>query len=86
MAVLPFFADQPWNAERVVAAGAGMSLDGGRLSAARLGDAVSKLIIDPAYRANAQLVAADIRSLPSVDQAPALVRELIRDRVTAPIV
>jgi UDP:flavonoid glycosyltransferase YjiC (YdhE family) len=86
MAILPLFADQPWNAERVAAIGAGIALDEGPGAAARLGDAISKLIIDPAYRTNARLVAADMRALPSVDHAPALVRELVADRVAAPIV
>lgn len=86
MAVLPLFADQPWNAERVAEVGAGIALDGGPGAVGRLGDAVSKLIIDPAYRANARLVAADVRALPSVDYAPSLVNELVGGRVVAPIV
>lgn len=86
MAVLPLFADQPWNAERVAEVGAGIALDGGPGAVGRLGDAVSKLIIDPGYRANARLVAADVRALPSVDYAPSLVNELVGDRAVAPIV
>jgi UDP:flavonoid glycosyltransferase YjiC (YdhE family) len=86
MAVLPLFADQPWNAERVAAIGAGIALERGPEGVAGLRDAVSKLIIDPAYRANAASVADEMGAMPPVDLAPAIVRELIEDRVIAAIV
>jgi UDP:flavonoid glycosyltransferase YjiC (YdhE family) len=83
MAVVPLFADQPYNAERVAAVGAGIALDDGADALPRLGDAVSRLIVDPAYRVNAARVAIEMRSLPTVDLAPAIVRELVADRMTA---
>jgi UDP:flavonoid glycosyltransferase YjiC (YdhE family) len=83
MAVVPLFADQPWNAERVAALGAGIALDGAAEAIAGLADAVSRLIVDPAYRVNAARVAGEMRSLPTVDVAPAIVRELLADRMTA---
>jgi UDP:flavonoid glycosyltransferase YjiC (YdhE family) len=86
MAVVPLFADQSWNAESIEAIGAGIVLQGGPQAVAGLGDAVSKLIIDPAYRANAERVADDIRSLPSVDAAPAVARAILEDRPLAAIV
>ena len=55
MAVVPLFADQPWNAERVDAVGAGIALGGGPEAAiAGLRDAVVRLTGDPSYRSNAQ--------------------------------
>jgi UDP:flavonoid glycosyltransferase YjiC (YdhE family) len=86
MAVVPLFADQSWNAERIEAIGAGIVLEGGAPAVAGLGDAVSKLLVDPAYRANAERVAADIRALPTVDAAPAIARAFVEDRALAAIV
>jgi UDP:flavonoid glycosyltransferase YjiC (YdhE family) len=86
MAVVPLFADQPDNAKRVAAVGAGLALTGGPEAVADVGDAVSKLIVDPAYRANARAVADEMRALPAVDAAPAVVRELVADRAGVAIV
>jgi UDP:flavonoid glycosyltransferase YjiC (YdhE family) len=85
MAVVPLFADQPFNAERVAAIGAGIAVEGGPQAVATLGDAVSKLLVDPAYRANAERVAEEMRSLPSVDAAPAIVRAILEDRPLAAV-
>jgi UDP:flavonoid glycosyltransferase YjiC (YdhE family) len=85
MAVVPLFADQPFNAERVAAIGAGIALEGGPEAVSRLGDAVSKLLVDPAYRANAERVADEVRSLPSVDTAPAIARAILEDRPLAAV-
>jgi UDP:flavonoid glycosyltransferase YjiC (YdhE family) len=86
MAVVPLFADQPFNAERVAAVGAGIAIEGGPQGVSRVGDAVSKLLVDPAYRANAERVADEMRSLPSVDTAPTVVRAILEDRPLAAIV
>jgi UDP:flavonoid glycosyltransferase YjiC (YdhE family) len=83
MAVLPLFADQPWNAERVAAIGAGLALTGGPAALGGLRDAVVALIEDPAYGAVAQRVAAEMRALPPVDAAVDVVRDLLADRLAA---
>jgi UDP:flavonoid glycosyltransferase YjiC (YdhE family) len=83
MAVVPLFADQPYNAQSIAAIGAGIALEGGVDALAGLGDAVSRLLVDPAYAANAARVADEMRALPTVDVAPAIVRELVADRMTA---
>jgi hypothetical protein len=44
---------------------------------------VSRLLVDPADAANAARVADEMRALPTVDVAPAIVRELVADRMTA---
>jgi UDP:flavonoid glycosyltransferase YjiC (YdhE family) len=85
MAVVPLFADQPYNADRIAAIGAGLALVGPQ-AVRELGDAVSKLIIDPAYRVNAAAVADEIRALPGIDAAPAVVREIVTNRPEVAIV
>ena len=85
LAVLPLFADQPENADRVAALGAGLRLDG----TGALADAVSELLEDPYYRANARSVAAEIEALEPVDAAVELIagiraragRVTVRDRL-----
>jgi UDP:flavonoid glycosyltransferase YjiC (YdhE family) len=84
MAVVPLFADQPWNAERVDALGAGIALDGGPDAAiARLRDAVVRITGDPSYRSTAQRIAAEMRALPPVDAAVGVVRGLLIDSLAA---
>ena len=72
MAVLPLFADQPFNAERVSDLGAGITLE--RASGA--GDAVRRLLGDPSYRRAAQRLAKATERLPTVDRAVEIVRAL----------
>jgi UDP:flavonoid glycosyltransferase YjiC (YdhE family) len=83
MAVVPLFADQPWNAERVDALGAGIALDGGPEAIARLRDAVVRLTGDPGYRSAAQRIAAEMRALPPVDASVGVVRGLLIDSLAA---
>jgi UDP:flavonoid glycosyltransferase YjiC (YdhE family) len=80
MAVLPLFADQPWNAERVDALGAGIHLEGGPEAVNGLREAVVRLTGDPGYRATAQRIAAEMRALPPVDAAVGVVRGLLIER------
>jgi UDP:flavonoid glycosyltransferase YjiC (YdhE family) len=83
MAVVPLFADQPWNAERVDALGAGIALARGAQAVDGLREAVVRLIGDPAYRASAQRIAADTHALAPVDAAVGVVRGLLVDRLAA---
>jgi UDP:flavonoid glycosyltransferase YjiC (YdhE family) len=73
MVVVPLFADQPHNARRVADLGAGIALDA---AATGLTDAVRRLLVDPSYRESAQRIAAATSELPTVDAAPAIIREL----------
>jgi UDP:flavonoid glycosyltransferase YjiC (YdhE family) len=75
--VIPLFADQPWNAERVAALGAGIALEGGMDSVPGIGQAVHRVLTESSFRAAAQDVAADMRALPPVDAAIHVVRDLI---------
>jgi N-glycosyltransferase len=83
MVVVPLFADQPWNAERIDALGAGIALQGGPAAVPRIGEATHRLLREPSYRATAQGVAAAMRALPPVDAAVAVVRELAERRMAA---
>ena len=65
LAVLPLFADQPYNARRVAELGAGVALDDVRRPGARGAGAAA----EPGYAAAAAAVAADARALPVVDEA-----------------
>ena len=68
LVVLPLFADQPHNAARVAALGAGLNVTGGPAAAGQVGAAVAAVLDDPAYRAGAQRVAAEMAALPTPDQ------------------
>jgi MGT family glycosyltransferase len=76
MAVLPLFADQPWNAERVAALGAGIAVT----DADQLANAVRALLDDDSYRASAARVADEIGALPPIDAAVDLMRAMVRRR------
>jgi UDP:flavonoid glycosyltransferase YjiC (YdhE family) len=65
--IVPLFAsDQFINAERVAAIGAGVCLHGGPAAIPSLAAAVAGVLGDPAYREKAQVVAADMASLPPI--------------------
>jgi UDP:flavonoid glycosyltransferase YjiC (YdhE family) len=72
LAVVPLFADQPENAQRVAELGAGLRLDG----VDGLGEAVGALLEDPSYRAGARAVAAEIAALEPVERAVGLLAEI----------
>jgi MGT family glycosyltransferase len=72
LAVVPLFADQPENAQRIADHGGGVRLDG----VANLAAAVADLLDDPSYRARARSVAAEIDALPPVERAVDLLEEI----------
>jgi UDP:flavonoid glycosyltransferase YjiC (YdhE family) len=77
MVVVPQFADQPDNAERVAAVGAGLAVGGGEAAPATAGeirDAVDRVLTEPSFRHAAGRLAAEVRALPPVDEAVALLR------------
>jgi len=79
--VLPRFADQPRNAERVAALGAGIALPDGP---AELAAAVRRVLAEPSFRAAARRAQAEIAALPAVDEAPAaLLAQLTPARAAA---
>jgi UDP:flavonoid glycosyltransferase YjiC (YdhE family) len=76
MAVLPLFADQPYNARRVAELGAGIAVPGGPSGVGAIGDAVRTLLGDARYAERAGVVAAETQALPPVDTAAEILREL----------
>lgn len=73
--LLPLFADQPYNAARVDALGAGIALEPGP-AADGVAAAVRTVLTDRRYATRAAAIAADIRALPLVDEAATRLREL----------
>ncbi|TVT59343.1 glycosyltransferase family 1 protein [Amycolatopsis rhizosphaerae] len=61
MVLQPVLADQPWNAQRVTAAGLGLAID----DPAEAGPAVRTVLAEPRYRTAAQAGAAATRSMPA---------------------
>jgi hypothetical protein len=73
LVTIPFFADQPVNARRTEELGAGIVLDG----AAGLAEAVWEVLSQPAHRRAAEAVAAEVRALPTVDETPRILRQVL---------
>jgi UDP:flavonoid glycosyltransferase YjiC (YdhE family) len=67
LVVVPLFADQPLNARRVAALGAGIALPA--LAAGALREAIEMVLRGPAYAEAASRVAAEVRALPPTDAA-----------------
>jgi len=80
LVVTPQFADQPYNAQRVAAVGAGIALPLGPPEPGALRDAVERILAEPAYAAGARLVAQEIRALPVVDEAVAVFESVATPR------
>jgi len=97
VALIPLFADQPVNARRVAALGAGIALgpvaEGGDVTTLIAGTAtdgipalrgaVETLLHEPGHRMAARRVAAEIAALPPVDAVPELLADLARDTALA---
>ena len=81
--VLPLFADQPYNARRVAALGAGIALENGPDAVGGLGAAIERVLGDPGYAAAAARVAAEARALPAPAEAVEVIEELAAAGVRA---
>jgi UDP:flavonoid glycosyltransferase YjiC (YdhE family) len=69
--VVPLFADQPVNAERLAATGAGLVADPPVVRAA-----VERVLAEPSFRASAARVAREAFALPPIDAVGSLLAEL----------
>jgi UDP:flavonoid glycosyltransferase YjiC (YdhE family) len=79
MVVVPQFADQPDNAERVAAVGAGIGVGGGEAAPATAEEvrvAVTRLLTEPSYRKAADAMAEEIAALAPVDEAVGFLAKL----------
>jgi len=77
LVIMPLFADQPFNAERVAAIGAGLALPKRTATPEQIRDAVRRVLDDASFRKVAQRVAGEIAALPSVDEAGVELERLI---------
>lgn len=68
MVVLPMFADQPQNAERVAAVGAGIALAKRGATPEGIREALQRVLADDSFRSVARRLAAEIASLPLMDE------------------
>jgi UDP:flavonoid glycosyltransferase YjiC (YdhE family) len=68
MVVVPMFADQPQNAERVAAVGAGVSLPKGGATPDGIRQALSRVLAEASFRDVARKLAAEMASLPLTDE------------------
>jgi len=69
MVVTPIFADQPYNAERVAAIGAGLAVPNGERDSGALRKAISRVLAEESFRVAARRIAEEIATLPLVDDA-----------------
>lgn len=77
MVVVPLMWDQPENAQRVVAASAGVMLSQARCTPRWMRAAVERVLADPAYRHNARRLAGHMQRYGGPPQAAALLEQLI---------
>jgi UDP:flavonoid glycosyltransferase YjiC (YdhE family) len=66
MVAFPLFGDQGYNARRVQETGIGLALDGGPAAIGELGEAVKRVLEDPAFGSAAHRVAEEMRTQPDV--------------------
>ncbi len=83
LAVVPLFADQPYNARRVAQIGAGIALEGGVEAVAEVPTAIRRLLEEPRYGVQARRVAAEVAALPPVDDAVRLLEDYAEGRALA---
>jgi UDP:flavonoid glycosyltransferase YjiC (YdhE family) len=81
--VIPMGADQPANAARCEAIGAGLTLDALRATPHDVREAVGAVLDDPAYRVAAERVRDEIAALPGPEEAVRLLERLAGDRPPA---
>ena len=80
LVLLPMGADQPQNAERCAALGAGRVLDVVALTPEDVREAVSAVLSEPSYRDAAERLRDELAGLPGAEHAAALVERLAAER------
>ena len=73
--VVPLFADQPYNAQRIAGLRAGLTARSEDPASVRA--AVERLLAEPAFRFAAGRVALEAQGLPAIDDAPAALEALV---------
>jgi UDP:flavonoid glycosyltransferase YjiC (YdhE family) len=67
LVVVPLGADQPYNAQRIAAVGAGLAVPNADVSALRT--AIERVLVDAELRAGARRIADEIAALPPLERA-----------------
>lgn len=80
MVVVPIFADQPYNARRVEATGAGIALEGGPAAVGELPGAVRRLLDQTSYAMAARRLADDVARLPPTADSVQVLEEVATGR------
>jgi UDP:flavonoid glycosyltransferase YjiC (YdhE family) len=80
LVVVPKGADQPRQAERVSAVGAGISLTGDAATPEAVAAAVTRCLTESSFRANAIRISQEIAAMPSPDQVVDSLEALARPR------
>jgi MGT family glycosyltransferase len=84
LVIVPTTWDKPENAQRVVAAGAGLRLSPRQCTPARLRGAIERVLVEPSFRENAQRLARRLAETPGPPRAAELLEALAaRSRVAA---
>jgi hypothetical protein len=78
MVVVPMFADQPSNAERIATVGAGLALPKSGATPDSIRQALSRVITETSFRNRARELAADIAALPLTDEIVTELEQLAR--------
>jgi UDP:flavonoid glycosyltransferase YjiC (YdhE family) len=78
LVVLPMFADQPYNAERVAAVGAGLAVTKDAARPEVLREALTRVLEEGSFRQAARALAAEMAALPLVDDAGLALERLVR--------
>jgi UDP:flavonoid glycosyltransferase YjiC (YdhE family) len=76
LVVIPFGADQPYNAQRIAAVGAGLAIPNADVSTLRA--AIERVLVDAELHAGAKKLAAEIAALPPLERAVDALEELGR--------
>ena len=82
--LLPIGADQPLNAERCTELGVAAILDPLEVTPEGVRAEVSKVLHDPSYRRNAELLRDEISALPELGEAVGLIEQLALDGGSVP--
>jgi zeaxanthin glucosyltransferase len=75
---MPVAEDQPGVGARIARAGVGIVEPAGTITVDRLRDAIEAVLTEPQYRAAARRVQHDLQHINGVEQAVALIEELVR--------
>jgi MGT family glycosyltransferase len=84
LVLIPFWSDQPDNAQRCAELGVGQVIEPTEVTGERLQSVVREVMGDPGYRRRAQGIRQEMLALPSIEYGVTLLEQLARTR--APLI